>query len=354
MEKSVGDLFDYINWRGDLSLKQSEFNAIDGLILSLFSYLQFEEHEDFREKTLKYVITALKNVPVREKMKIIFSVQKTSDEFLRKTVKMKRFKDIAVRDYTYEYDEETKQQFAAVTFQLEDGSLYIAFRGTDDSLVGWQEDCNLAFVNGVPSQLSATKYAQKIYDTYRCPIRLGGHSKGGNLAIWSAANMTEAAQRSIKGVFNFDGPGFQNEFLESDGFKRVKDKILSFVPESSIIGILMGHCDYLIVKSSAHSVLQHDPLSWNIIGKRFEYATERSRSGKELDSMINGFIRNMDKEQVAGTVNKIFEIMSETNIRTLDDMMTKKREVLKVLPKLMAVKKELKKQSKQTGDKENE
>lgn len=335
MEKSVGNLFDYINWRGDLSFTQSEFNAVDGLILCIFSYFQFEKHEDFKGKTLAYAINALKEIPFDEKIKIFCIVQETIDKFLQKTVKVNRFKNIVILDYDYEYNEETTEQFAAVTLKLDDGSIFIAFRGTDDSLVGWQEDCNLAFINGVPAQLSAAKYARKICEKYKCPIRIGGQSKGGNLAIWASADLPSEAKESVLRVLSYDGPGFLDEFLESEGYKQIKDKILSFVPDSSIVGILMGHCDYLVVKSSAHTVFQHDPLTWNVIGNRFEYAPERSQTGKALDAKINNFIRTMDKKHMSDIVNNIFETMSENDVKNLDEIMDKKLNMVKALSEIV-------------------
>lgn len=39
----MSNVCDYIKWRGDLSLEQSEFNEIDSLILSRFSYFPFDK-----------------------------------------------------------------------------------------------------------------------------------------------------------------------------------------------------------------------------------------------------------------------------------------------------------------------
>jgi len=337
MQNSVGNLFDYIAWRGDLSFKQSEFNAVDGLILVNFSFIRFKNPENFIGKTLSQAINGIKDVPVKEKIMIVGLVQETTYKFLEEAVKSKRFKDLKILDYIEEYNEESTKQFAAISFKLPDNTIYIAFRGTDDSLIGWKEDFNMAFINGVPSQIAAAKYAQQIYDKYELPIRLGGHSKGGNLAIWAGANLSSNAKEKLLKILNYDGPGFLDEFIESDGYKAVVDKIISYIPESSIVGILMGHCDYLVIKSSSHLIFQHDTLSWNIIGKRFDFATERSQAGKKMDVMINNIIKDMDKTQVSELVDKIFEVVAETNAKTLDDLKSKKMNLLKAIAKQINV-----------------
>ncbi len=337
MEKGVGNLFDYIAWRGDLSFDQSEFNAVDGLVLAMFSYIKLKGHGDFAGQSLKQAINAIKDVPVKEKIMIIGFVQESTDKFIKEAVKSKRFKDLKIIDYVDEYNEESTKQFAAISFKLPNNTIYIAYRGTDDSLVGWKEDFNMAFINGIPSQVAAAQYAQQIYDKYELPIRLGGHSKGGNLAVWAGANLSSNAKEKLLQILSYDGPGFLDEFLESDGYKAVVDRIISYIPESSIVGILMGHCDYLVIKSSTHLMLQHDPLSWNIIGKRFDFASDRSQSGKKMDAMINNVIKDMDKTQVSELVDKIFDIVSETNAKTLDDLKSKKMNLLKAVSKQVNV-----------------
>ena len=47
----MGTLFDYVNWRGDLTFSEAPFNEVDNLIFSLLSYLNFsgivpKEHSD--------------------------------------------------------------------------------------------------------------------------------------------------------------------------------------------------------------------------------------------------------------------------------------------------------------------
>jgi len=339
MEVKSGNVYDYLAWRGDLSFAKSEFNAVDGLIFTMFSYIPYQDYGDFKGKTLREAITALQGIPAKEKMRIIYTVQDTVAAFLDEAVTSHRFCDIKLLDYVDEYREDRDEQFAAITLQLPDNTIYIAFRGTDDSLVGWKEDFNLAFINGIPSQIAAANYAQKIYDTYRMPLRLGGHSKGGNLSVWAGAHLSPMAKDQLLQIFSFDGPGFLDEFLESQKYQDIQNKILSFIPESSIVGILMGHCDYLVIRSTNLLVFQHDPLSWNIIGNHFEYVQERSEAGKKMEEMVNHLLTTMDKEEVSSLVDKIFDILEDTDAKTLEDLKDQKLKLFATIPKLIRLKK---------------
>jgi len=335
MQNSVGNIFDYLAWRGDLSFEQSGFNAVDGIILAVFSYFKFEYCRDFRGKTLQYAVNAMKDVPVREKMMIVYLVQETSSKLIEATIQSKRFKDIRILDYIEEHHEETLKQFAAVTFELPDGSVYISYRGTDDSVVGWKEDLRMALISGIPSQLSAAKYAQDIFEKYRRPIRMGGHSKGGNLAIWAGAHLSDEGKEALLQVFNYDGPGFLDDFLESECYRSIIDKIYSYIPESSIVGIMMGNCGYFIINSSSHMLFQHDPLTWCVIGKHFDYVTERTAYGNRMEERINGIIRDMSKEQIAELVDKISDAIDDSNVKTLDELKFHKFRLIRTVLRLI-------------------
>ena len=163
-------------------------------------------------------------------------------------------------------------QFAAMTFDLPDGSSYIAFRGTDATIVGWKEDFNMAFQYPVPSQAEAADYLNEAARHCRGKLYVGGHSKGGNLAVYAAANCRPDVSARLARVFSHDGPGFLEQALQSEAFRQVLPKIEKTLPQSSMIGMLLEHQEnYKIVKSSSISIWQHNPFSWEINGDDFSY-----------------------------------------------------------------------------------
>ena len=154
---------------------------------------------------------------------------------------------------------------------LPDGSAYVAFRGTDDTIVGWKEDFNMAFTPEIPAQRYAADYLQQAAAALAFrPLLVGGHSKGGNLAVYAAVFCGEAIQKQIRAVYNNDGPGFYASLLELPEHRRIAGKITTLLPESSVVGMLLEHEEaYQVVRSTQIRLMQHDGFSWQVLGRRF-------------------------------------------------------------------------------------
>lgn len=317
MEKA--NVFDYIDWRGDLSFGQSPFNEIDALILSIFAYLDFsclkENVTYFRQ-----AVRLINHLPDEEKLKGPGLIMQEVVALANAAARSERFGAMGVCRFSHSTDEQLEMQFAAVTFLLPDGTAFLSFRGTDNTLVGWKEDLNMCFINGIPSQLAAAEYAESVAGQINTALRLGGHSKGGNLAIWASARMSADLQNRIVGVYGNDAPGFNESFLNSDGYKAVRGKIRSFVPESSVVGVLMAHDDYTIIHSKSPSLLQHNPFSWLVSGKHFVYDDTRTVSGKRFEKIINSWIKAMSVEEREEFIESLYEIATSSDAKTLEDL----------------------------------
>lgn len=325
-EDMEGNIMDYLEWRGDLAFTQSEMNAVDALIFSNLTYINYPDVDE-KEKPLYRCWKEWLGVPADQQFKGLDMMEKPVRALAEAAVRTNRFKNLTLTRYRESSSEEMEKQFSAMTFLLPDNSLFIAFRGTDNSLVGWKEDFNMAFTSGTPSQLAAASYAEEIARTWpECGINLGGHSKGGNLAVWAAVHLPPDVQTRVKHVYNNDGPGFIGDLQTSPGFLNIRDRIFSFVPESSIVGVLMGCCDYLTVESTGVSVLQHDPFTWKVCGKRFVYNTERTWSGKMIERSVNEMIASMNREELNDLVEELYANLRLDEAKTLTDL---KRHLLK-------------------------
>lgn len=318
MEERFGNLFDYLAWRGDLTFRQSRFNAVDALILSIFSY---SNYPDFGEKIkFRDAVQALSQQSPEERFKSLSTMWDNCQLFSDQAAHSRRFRNLLMTDYVVSFSEQREKQFAAVTFHLPDGTVFLSFRGTDNTLVGWKEDINMSFTNGIPAQLEAAEYAESIARKYGQRMRLGGHSKGGNLAVWAAAHLSPESKKLLLQVYSNDGPGFVKDFIESEDYHSIQERILAFVPEASIVGVLMSHCDYLTIKSTNLSIMQHDPFSWEIIGTHFLYETTRPEHVKQLEKSINGMIASMSPEQMESFSERIYDLLSADNSKTVNDL----------------------------------
>ena len=218
-EWCMADFFDYLNWRGDLSFELSPFNKIDALLLAHLTYCIFDGviSEKFTErKSFTQVAKDFSKTPdYEERINIGFLINKRTTELMFKAAESERFRNVELCGFRNIYNEEKVEQFAAVTFIVE-GKPVIALRGTDDTIVGWKEDFNIAWLEQIPAQKDALEYFEEACKSLDGDVILVGHSKGGNLVINTAVNCDSKLQKRVKAIYNFDGPGFNEKVLEKD------------------------------------------------------------------------------------------------------------------------------------------
>lgn len=319
----MANVFDYLLWRGDITLAQSPFNDVDSLILSVLSYVPFEGIVSplFDRKGVT-IAAAHSEFAARDQA----SLPIRADEDVRLLAALAssaRFSGMHLSGYTSKLSEARQEQFAALTIQTGDGFAYVSFRGTDRSLVGWKEDFNMSFMTPVPAQRDAVAYLESAACHVRGPFRVGGHSKGGNLAVYASAFCDRRIQKRIVGVYNNDGPGFDESVISTQGFQDIKERLSAFVPQSSIIGMLLEHTErYVIVHSSQKGIMQHDPYSWSILGRGFVVMDTVSNSSLFIDKTLKQWIKSMEPSQRAQFINALYEILSATDIKDIATLPT--------------------------------
>ena len=216
-----------------------------------------------------------------------------------------------------------------MTFDLGDAK-YIVFRGTDDTLVGWKESFNMSFMYPIPAQKEALEYVKRVCEGYDGDIYIGGHSKGGNLAVFSAVEAPESIKRHIKAVYNNDGPGFTREFIESQKYLEIKDRLQTFVPESSVVGMLLEHEEsYVVVKSTQSGIFQHNGLSWEVMGGEFIHLDTVAKESKRIDVDLKRWLSTMSNEERKTVLDTIYEILISTDAKTLSDLTSDKLKLVK-------------------------
>lgn len=222
-----------------------------------------------------------------------------------------RFRDARLCLFAFRTDRDSAEQFAAMTFLLPGGGAFIAFRGTDSTLVGWHEDFNMASRCPVPSQREAHAYVERVASALDGPLYLGGHSKGGNLAVYAASCVDASVQERIVRVYSHDGPGFNEEFLASEGYQRVRERVEKVVPKSSIIGLIMDtERDFTVVESDGISVLQHNPFLWEVDGCAFRVADGLSASSRYFAATISDWMDRFTAEERASFIDTLFDVLS--------------------------------------------
>lgn len=323
----MGGIEDYIRWRGDLTFAQSPFNEVDNLVLSQIAYVDLKNiipSSGTNEKiSLRQAALDFFDLYDEEELRKVKTFIREAPFFMRLVAESERFGNVLLSDYVDIVDDHEEKQFGAFCVELGDGTHYIAFRGTDDTLVGWKEDFNMSFIMPVPSQIEAAEYVNKIGRHKRGKLRMGGHSKGGNLAIYAAVKASPSIRKKLIEVYNNDGPGFDKEMVESQEYQEILPIVKTIVPEHSIVGMLLWHEEeYLVVKSSQAGIMQHDAMSWQVEGRYFVSCHQVSENSRGLNEAMSTWIEGLSKEERARFVETLFEIITASGAKTLSDINT--------------------------------
>ena len=299
--KSMPNLINYIQEYGNLTLDDYTFNNVDSLILCQLSYLRFENIDLDLESNI-YPMQILENyIPT---LVTQTRVPYLNEELLLNICDSLRYKNILLSNFSYNFDSTNEKQFCALTFHLPNFTDYIAFRGTDASFVGWKEDFNLCFQEHIPSQISALNYVNQYQTKHK--LLLGGHSKGGNLAVYAGIHTTN----KIHCIYNHDGPGFLNPY-------KTHIPIYKTIPQSSIIGLLMENTqNYQVIFSNALSILQHDPFTWQVENGDFIYMKQNDEISKYTQTTISTWLSQIDvqtRKQVIDTIYSLFSKYENPN-----------------------------------------
>lgn len=320
----MSNIIDYMEWRGDVPLNACGFNEIDNIILASVTFVDFggivPEGIDAEPISFEGSMRAFERVSEERKYLGVLQPSYLLD-VARAAAKCPRFKETRLVGFVNEVDEAALKQFSAVTFLLDDGSIYVAFRGTDDTIVGWKEDFTMGFQVPIPAHTRAVEYLEQVAETYSGAIMVGGHSKGGNIAMWAAANCNDATRGRIVTAYNNDGPGFLPEVIQSDKFKDMADRIVTFVPQSSVVGMLLDQSPIChIIKSTQIGILQHDPMSWEVKGTKFVYVDKRARSVAQSDEKTKKWLYSMEPAQRQKIMETMFAVIESTGAKTLTDL----------------------------------
>lgn len=319
----MASILDYLDWRGDITLSQSAFNSIDNLILSVIAYIPFEN-------IVPEAFTA-KGIPFHEAARQLKKIQNTFTserikqhiDLFTKTASANRFAAFRLSGYCNHFDKNQETQFAAVTITCTDNTHFVAFRGTDATLVGWKEDFNMSFMTPVPAQRQACRYLEAAAKKLWGKLRTGGHSKGGNLAVYAGAFCKPSVQRRILAVYNNDGPGFDESIITKPEFQAISKKLFSFVPQSSIVGMLLEHAEqYTVVESINRGIAQHDPYSWSVLGTDFVYKDTITDTSKFLDTTIKNWLNGLTPQEREKFVDVLFSILEATGVSNFSELST--------------------------------
>lgn len=313
----MSDLFEYIEDNKDFSFKEKEFNEVDNAILSRLSYIDFP---NYIGKSLEEIVKIFEFDDF-EDAKIFSKTGKMTEELLKAVSQTKRYKDVIIDDYNEIASVNLATAFCAVVFKITNDTSYIAFRGTDDKIMSFYEDAELAYSFPIPSQISAFSFVRTKITTNNTKYYLGGHSKGGNLALFAYVFLRDDLKEHIIKVYNNDGPGFPDELAKILFKPNLSKKIVNIVPECSIVGrILEANAQYEIIKSSATGPGEHNIFTWEVNGTQFEKAEKFNLFSEIVGDTLDDCLETISPDDMKNAAQTIYKIAIENGIESTDDI----------------------------------
>ena len=316
-------MYDYLKWRGDLTFDQDPFNEVDNLILAQLAYVDYEEIvPETRENAvpISEVSRRYWEIHTEEEIMKRESFVKLSPFLLKPVAGSRRFEKMRLCGYVNYVSKRAEAQMSATQFELEDGTVYVAFRGTDETIVGWKEDFNLSFMSRTEGQRLAVEYMLNNFSDTSLRLRVGGHSKGGNFAVFASSFSGTEVRDQIMEVYSNDAPGFREEIVTKPEYEQVMEMTVNIIPQDSVIGrLLNAGRDAIVVKSSKKGIMQHDALSWEIQGNHFIPA-RRSSDSLYLEKVLSGWLENVDDESRKFFVEQIFGVLQTLGADTMKDV----------------------------------
>lgn len=313
----MNNILDYLSWRGDLSFERVSLCEADFLIFAQLVHAPLERLDgDGRGGSLSQLKEKVYPcAPGKDANGLI----RSRYELWLAAMQCARFSSVTLERFDSHFEPEAEKQFAAALFQA-GGVGVVCYRGTDATLTGWKEDFNMAFESPVPSQTEAVAFLNEAAQA-REPLYACGHSKGGNLAMYAASMAEPTARERLLGVYSFDGPGLDDRTRDGDGYRAVSPRIRAYIPESSVIGLLLGYPDaFTVVQSDSVSLWQHNPYYWHVLGPGFERAESTTRSSRFTDRALHSFLAGCPPEERRLLVDTLFGILSATGASKLREL----------------------------------
>ena len=318
----MSTMFEYIKWRGDLSFTDNRFNEVDGAILSMISYIDFGAIGGGRDMLLRDAAQGYCPDMKYDSVRLgLIIPSKNINKLFCDAAASKRFGVLTVSDYRAKTSDEENCQFAAMSFHLPNKRVAVAFRGTDDSIVGWREDFCLSYLDEIPAQRLAVEYIEMIAAKYPDRrIYVCGHSKGGNLSMYATVNCSADTREKIIRAYCYDGPGLSRKMVSSQEFKDSSRKLQIYVPQSSYIGTMFERGKrYTVIQSGRQGARQHDSFSWVVDVSSFERVAELSPKGKKNEEQFRASMDRMTPQEKRDFVETFFSMVYSTGAHTLTD-----------------------------------
>lgn len=317
------NILDYAIRNKDITFEEYEFNEVDALVFSQLSYSDIKlgpfrsdgsvTLKDFNDKDLIEKISKINWTPKNDIK--LWQIITTSE----------RYKNLKIVDFLEPENYGEYGQFTGMVVEINAGLHLIIFRGTDSSFEGWEESLTMSFEPEIGAHIAAKSYFELISKKYEGEFIMAGHSKGGNLVVFAASTAPIEVQERIIKVYDFDGPGFLDEFYERDDYNSISEKLVKYIPKQSIFGLMLkSEGDIFVINSKGLLVEEHYPFNWLIEGHYFERVGEVEAISKHSYSAGNKWLQTINREERKQIIRILFELFKKCGVKDFQEMLDNK------------------------------
>lgn len=320
----TGTILDYLIEYNDVPFTEMRFTEVDAAIMTKLSYFHFDRFVPSPESGMPSV--PLKQIMLMDGHEDLYNYtngkyEENHEQLLELMLAGKRFENIRVAAFSNYFDVQTQTQFAAVTFLLNSGRMFVAFRGTDSSIIGLKEDFNLLYMDHAPCHEYAINYLKMVSSQFTRKMYVGGHSKGGHLAIYASLFMPKEIKNRIQRIYSLDGLGLRPSVMEKGKYEEIRNKVFKLIPQSSLIGMMLqGDADYDVVKSNGMALVQHNVYTWEVAGRKFVRENKLNNNAVFVDHTLNGWMESQNDESRKIFIDAVYSIVEKCKAEHLHDL----------------------------------
>ncbi|MBQ9227676.1 MAG: DUF2974 domain-containing protein [Eubacterium sp.] len=326
----MSHVIDYVRNYGHIPFSEKPFCDEDNVAINMSFYMPLDKavSPSFDDEPVPFSEACQKLFALRgnKHQPVGLVLVKGISQLLMAMAEQKRYSEIKVVACTDNYGKRPAVQFNAATYLLPTGEVLVMFRGTDDTLIGWEEDLNILTAGGTPSDELSLAYLAEAAKRFDGDLIVCGHSKGGYVAQYAVMNSPKEIRDRVKYLYNNDGPGLASyDYLQGDRavYNELLPRYRHFVPQSSFIGMMLAHDDdYIAVKSSKLTgAMQHDMLTWLFDGDKLRIAKKgTNKKSKISDLMFHAVRDNITPAQSDAVALVVGEVIEGTGQRGLLDV----------------------------------
>ncbi len=325
------NLINYLEKVKELTFDQEPLNILDKVCINEIGYLTYEKW--LSASDLQKTINLHDYADGKDlNPDYSFMVTKERVELAEAMVRSRRFAGLSLSSYRSVLDKEVEKQFAAMIFSLPELDYqHIVFRGTDDSVIGWKEDFQLTYSREIPAHRSAIAFLSEHLPNLSGHITVSGHSKGGNLALYSAVQSSTALREQIAELLLLDSPGLMKPLLEKPSYQELKARMTVIRPQDSVVGVMLyWDRPAQLVAAEGIGFAQHNALTWEVDleTRDFIYVDQPTDLSQRLEGTFQEWIETLPNQELKQVCDLFFDTILDSGIESLDDI------GIKTLPKL--------------------